>query len=83
MQFRPRPILDLPGVSCFVLQIFLDKLDTRVSALAAVDLAVGKPEKSDIKESLLAEAILAKLLANYQPIKEILYQKRPLTLKII
>lgn len=40
---------------------FLDELDTRLSSMAAVGLVVGSPEKADIKESPLAEAILSKL----------------------
>jgi hypothetical protein len=62
---------------------FLNELDARVSALAAVGLIVGKPEKADIKESLLAKAVVAKLPEQYQAVKDILYQQRPLTLKII
>ncbi|KNZ54944.1 uncharacterized protein VP01_2810g5 [Puccinia sorghi] len=57
---------------------FLDKLDARLSSLAAVGLVVGNPEKADIKESLLAEYILAKISTDFASIKEILYQKCPL-----
>ncbi|PLW24325.1 hypothetical protein PCASD_06555 [Puccinia coronata f. sp. avenae] len=63
--------------------VFLDELDARISALAAVGLVVGEPKKADIKESLLAKAILAKLPAEYHAVKEILYQKRPLSLQTI
>jgi hypothetical protein len=62
---------------------FLDKLDAWVSALAAVGLIVGKPKKDNIKESLLAKDVVAKLPDQYQAVKDILYQQRPLTLKII
>ncbi|PLW48871.1 hypothetical protein PCASD_02750 [Puccinia coronata f. sp. avenae] len=62
---------------------FLDELNTCVSALAAVGLIVGKPEKADIKEYLLAKAVVAKLPEQYQAVKDILYQQQPLTLKII
>jgi hypothetical protein len=57
--------------------VFLDELDVRISALAAVGLVVDKPEKANIKELLLAEAILAKLPSEYHTVKEILYQKTP------
>ncbi|PLW38210.1 hypothetical protein PCANC_13637 [Puccinia coronata f. sp. avenae] len=63
--------------------VFLDELNAHVSALAAVGLIVGEPKKADIKELLLAEHIVAKLHADYQPIREILYQKQPLTLTIV
>jgi hypothetical protein len=64
--------------------VFLDELDARLSGIAAVGLKVGTPEEhADLKESLLAEAILAKLPAEFTSAKEILYQKRPLTIKMI
>jgi hypothetical protein len=62
---------------------FLDELDARLSGMAAVGLVVGEPEKADIKESLLCEAILAKLPAKFAAAKEILYQKRPLKITVI
>ncbi|KNZ45298.1 uncharacterized protein VP01_8280g1 [Puccinia sorghi] len=62
---------------------FLDELDAHLSAISAVGLVVGIPEKANIKESLLAESILAKLPADFSSTKEILYTKRPLTLKMI
>ncbi|KNZ48933.1 uncharacterized protein VP01_531g14 [Puccinia sorghi] len=65
------------------LATFLDDLDARLSSMAAVGLVIGNPEKADLKESLLAEAILAKLPSEFNPSKEILYQKRPLTIKMI
>ncbi|PLW36746.1 hypothetical protein PCANC_14583 [Puccinia coronata f. sp. avenae] len=64
--------------------VFLNELDARLSGIAAVGLKVGTPEEhADLKESLLAEAILAKLTAKFTSAKEILYQKRPLTIKMI
>ncbi|KNZ46383.1 uncharacterized protein VP01_7311g1 [Puccinia sorghi] len=65
------------------LATFLDDLDARLSSLSAVGLIVGTPEKADIKESLLAEHILSKLPPEFGAAKEILYQKRPLTVAII
>ncbi|KNZ43992.1 uncharacterized protein VP01_962g2 [Puccinia sorghi] len=65
------------------LATFLDDLDARLSSLSAVGLIVGTPEKADIKESLLAEHILSKLPPEFAAAKEILYQKRPLTVAII
>ncbi|PLW33603.1 hypothetical protein PCASD_15755 [Puccinia coronata f. sp. avenae] len=62
---------------------FLDKLDARLSGMAAVGLVVEEPEKANIKESLLCKAILAKLPAKFAAAKEILYQKRPLKITII
>ncbi|KNZ58766.1 uncharacterized protein VP01_1866g5 [Puccinia sorghi] len=62
---------------------FLDELDARLSSLAAVGLVVGNLENADIKESLLAEAILAKLPGKFSSVKEILYQKRPLIVATI
>ncbi|KNZ52123.1 uncharacterized protein VP01_3685g2 [Puccinia sorghi] len=62
---------------------FLDKLDARLSSMAAVGLVVGTPEKANIKESLLAESILAKLPSKFASIKEILCQKCPLTIAMI
>ncbi|KNZ49074.1 uncharacterized protein VP01_522g6 [Puccinia sorghi] len=62
---------------------FLDKLDTSLSSLAAAGLVVGNPQNADIKESLLAEAILAKLPGKFSSVTEILYQKRPLTIATI
>ena len=44
--------------------------------IAEVGIVV-EPEKSGIMGSLLAKAIVAKLLTEYQAVKDILYKKRP------
>jgi hypothetical protein len=63
---------------------FLDKLDACISSIAAVGLKIGTPKDNcDLKESLLAESILAKLPVEFALAKEILYQKRPLTIAMI
>ncbi|KNZ55921.1 uncharacterized protein VP01_2541g1 [Puccinia sorghi] len=71
------------SLSFILVNLFLDELYARLSSLAAVGLVVGNPQKANIKESLLAEAILAKLTGKFSSVKEILYQKRPLTIATI
>ncbi|KNZ45867.1 hypothetical protein VP01_773g18 [Puccinia sorghi] len=51
--------------------------------MAAVGLIVSEPTNADIKESLAAEQILSKLPAEFQPTKQLLFEKRPLIIAMV
>lgn len=51
--------------------------------MAAVGLIIGEPKNANIKESLVAETILHKLPSEFQPTKQLLFEKRPLTITMI
>ena len=63
---------------------FIDDLNAGLSRVASVGLIIGKPEKADLKESLLCEIILNKLPADdYKHLKASLFNQRPISIEMI
>ncbi|KAI7959986.1 hypothetical protein MJO29_005054 [Puccinia striiformis f. sp. tritici] len=67
------------------LTAFLHVVDTHIAKMRAcrMTIRVPLPNEPIVNENLLAEQIVALLPASYEHTKEILFTKRPLTLKIM
>ncbi|KNZ48643.1 hypothetical protein VP01_551g9 [Puccinia sorghi] len=64
------------------LKTFIDELDTHLSALSAVGVVISETA-GDIKESLFAESIVAKLPKEFEHSKDLIFSKRPLSIAIV
>ncbi|KAA1089607.1 hypothetical protein PGT21_024862 [Puccinia graminis f. sp. tritici] len=65
------------------LSTFNKDLDKHLSLLSSVGFVIGEPIGANIRESIFAESIVGKLPVEFENTRELLWNKRPLTIQMV